>query len=48
MRSNISKNFKNIVISEQNYQALKLMGNVGDSFNDVITNLIENKNGGDR
>jgi predicted CopG family antitoxin len=31
---------KRIVISEQNYLALKKLGQAGDSFNDVINNLL--------
>lgn len=37
-----SKNFKQILIDEINYQSLKLLGNAGDSFNDVITKLLIN------
>jgi len=35
------KKFRHIVISEPNYQTLKKMGNAGDSFNDVISGLLE-------
>jgi predicted CopG family antitoxin len=31
---------KRIVISEHNYLALKKLGQAGDSFNDVISNLL--------
>jgi predicted CopG family antitoxin len=31
---------KRIVISEQNYLALKRLGYAGDSFNDVISKLL--------
>jgi predicted CopG family antitoxin len=39
-------NFKNIVVSKATYQALKMLGRTGDSFNDVIEKLVQNKNGG--
>jgi predicted CopG family antitoxin len=32
--------YKNICISERNYKALKMMGQTGDSFNDVLTDLL--------
>lgn len=35
---------KHIVISEKNYLRLKKLGTAGDSFNDVITNLLEINN----
>ncbi len=31
-----SANYKTIVVSKKNYDALKKLGHVGDSFNDVI------------
>jgi predicted CopG family antitoxin len=31
---------KRIVVSEQNYLALKMLGHAGDSFNDVISKLL--------
>lgn len=31
---------KNIVISEDNYRILKELGNAGDSFNDVLTDIL--------
>lgn len=34
---------KNISISENNYRTLKKLGGAGDSFNDVITELIGKK-----
>jgi len=33
---------KHIVVSEANYLILKQLGNAGDSFNDVITELLKN------
>lgn len=39
-------NFKNIVVSDATYQALKMLGKTGDSFNDVIEKLVRSKNGG--
>ncbi len=35
-------NLKHIVVSEENFQKLKNQGRAGDSFNDVVT-LILNK-----
>ena len=32
---------KHIVISEENYSNLKKLGNAGESFNDVITSLMQ-------
>lgn len=32
---------QHIVVSEENYQKLKLLGNAGDSFNDVISVLLK-------
>jgi len=31
---------RHIVVSEKNYEKLKNLGNVGDSFNDVISKLL--------
>lgn len=33
---------KHIVVSENNFRALKKLGNAGDSFNDVISILLKN------
>ncbi|MGH9975727.1 MAG: antitoxin VapB family protein [Nitrososphaeraceae archaeon] len=33
--------YKNICVSESNYKTLKEMGHAGDSFNDVLTKLLE-------
>ncbi len=33
---------KNIAISQENYNLLKRCGTAGDSFNDVVTELLEN------
>jgi len=38
-----STTLKHIVISEQNYLKLKGLGQAGDSFNDVISCLLEKK-----
>ena len=35
-----SKVFKHIVIDEINFNALKSLGQAGDSYNDVITQLL--------
>ena len=32
--------YKNIVISETNYNILKRLGEAGESFNDVITDIL--------
>jgi len=37
----MQKTFKHILVDEKNYDSLKKLGNAGDSFNDVITNLLE-------
>lgn len=34
---------KTIAISAENYQELKSLGKAGDSFNDVITQILKNK-----
>jgi len=33
---------RHIVVSQENYSILKRLGRAGDSFNDVITNLVKN------
>lgn len=40
----MQKTFKHILVDVKNYDLLKNLGNAGDSFNDVITNLLEEKN----
>jgi predicted CopG family antitoxin len=37
------KTLKLIAVDETNYQALKNLGRAGDSFNDVITELLREK-----
>lgn len=37
-----SKILKQIVVSRDNYNRLKILGRTGDSFNDVITILLKN------
>ena len=37
-----SKTLKLIAIDESNYRALKRLGQTGDSFNDVLTILLQN------
>ena len=32
---------KTIVLSEENYQKLKSLGNMGESFNDVLDRVLE-------
>jgi hypothetical protein len=34
---------KHIVVSENNYLILKALGNAGDSFDDVVTEVLKNK-----
>jgi hypothetical protein len=36
---------KNIAISQENYLRLKKLGTAGDSFNDVVTELLQNNGG---
>lgn len=38
------KTLKHIVVSEKNYQILKNLGRAGDSFNDVLTKILGDKN----
>jgi predicted CopG family antitoxin len=49
-KTHISHKTHNIAVDDNNYQALKNMGRVGDSFNDVVTRLVkmarENSSGG--
>jgi predicted CopG family antitoxin len=40
-KTNISYKMHNIAIDHENYQTLKGLGSVGDSFNDVVTRLIK-------
>jgi predicted CopG family antitoxin len=37
----ISRKTHNIAVNDYNYQALKNLGRVGDSFNDVVTRLVK-------
>jgi hypothetical protein len=37
----VQKSFKTIVITDQTYDSLRKLGNVTESFNDVILKLIE-------
>lgn len=37
----LSKNLKQIAVSEENYFILKRLGTAGDSFNDVITEVLK-------
>ena len=39
----MSCKLKTIAISAENYQELKSLGKAGDSFNDVITQILKNK-----
>jgi predicted CopG family antitoxin len=38
-----STKLRQIIVDETNYRALKDLGKAGDSFNDVIKRLLENK-----
>jgi predicted CopG family antitoxin len=40
--------YKNIAVSQTNYQKLKRLGTAGDSFNDVITEIIKKLQNGQR
>ena len=33
--------YRNIVVTENNYRKLKELGTAGDSFNDVITEMLK-------
>jgi len=37
-----TKNYKQIVVDNTNYNKLKSLGNAGDSFNDVLTKILSN------
>ena len=39
-KTHIPRKTHNIAVDDNNYQALKNLGRVGDSFNDVVTQLI--------
>jgi hypothetical protein len=39
----VQQSRKTIVITEQNFEALRRMGTVTESFNDVISRLIQNQ-----
>lgn len=38
---NLSTKLKHITVSERNYHNLKRLGSAGDSFNDVVTQLLK-------
>jgi predicted CopG family antitoxin len=40
-KTNILCKTHNIAVDDNNYQALKNLGRVGDSFNDVVTQLVK-------
>lgn len=40
-----NKRYKQILIDDENYNALKRLGQTGDSFNTVISKLIEHFKG---
>jgi predicted CopG family antitoxin len=40
-KTNIAYRTYNSAIDDNNYQTLKALGTVGDSFNDVVTRLIK-------
>ena len=37
----INKNYRQIIITDENYQRLKKIGSFQESFNDVISKLLE-------
>jgi predicted CopG family antitoxin len=40
-KNDISNKMHTIAIDDNNYQTLRSLGSVGDSFNDVVTGLIK-------
>lgn len=40
-KTNISNKLHTIAIDDNNYQTLRSLGSVGDSFNDVVTSLLK-------
>lgn len=40
-KNNIAYRMHTIAIDDENYQTLKGLGSVGDSFNDAVTRLIK-------
>jgi predicted CopG family antitoxin len=44
MKSKSNIKLKQIAISEENYLQLKRLGNAGDSFNDVLTEILRKRN----
>ena len=40
-KNNIPNKMHTIAIDDNNYQTLRRLGSVGDSFNDVVTSLIK-------
>ncbi|WP_458743273.1 hypothetical protein [Candidatus Nitrosocosmicus sp. T] len=43
----LNNRYRQIVVDLNNYLALKKLGQAGDSFNDVIGNIIRKANSGD-
>jgi predicted CopG family antitoxin len=41
MLSSGNKRLKQIVVDEENYEALRMLGHARDSFNDVVTRLLQ-------
>lgn len=39
----MTQQLKRIAVSEENYRKLKSLGEAGDSFNDVVTELLKGK-----
>ncbi|HEY7081722.1 MAG TPA: hypothetical protein VH500_18675 [Nitrososphaeraceae archaeon] len=37
----MSSKYKNIVVSETNYNILKRLGEAGESFNDILTEVLD-------
>ena len=37
----VQKSFKHIIVTDENYFKLKELGQAGDSFNDVVSKLLE-------
>lgn len=41
-----TKGLRHIVVSSENYSRLKSLGDAGDSFNDVISRMLEKEESG--
>ena len=39
-----TKDYRHIIVTDKNYRILKGLGSAGDSFNDVISDILEKTN----